>query len=120
GVADQGGMIEELVEGFAAVFRVHGGIHEFAQVFDAGVGLGRVFVFEQLDVAGAVDEELQELSGVGGFARSAEGVVVVGGSFGRGVGLSVVRESVGREGDVGFWLSALRFLRGIFGIAEVE
>ena len=68
GVADQRGVVEELVERFAAVARIHGGVHQFAQVFDAGVGLGRVFFFELLDVAGAVDQEFQKVGGAGGLA----------------------------------------------------
>ena len=57
-VADQCGMVEKLVEGFAAVARIHGGVHQFAKVFDAGESLRRVFFFQQLDVARAVDKEL--------------------------------------------------------------
>jgi hypothetical protein len=33
------------------------------QVLDAGVGLRRVVVFEQLDVASAVDEEFEDVGG---------------------------------------------------------
>ena len=58
GIADERGVIEELVEGFAAVARVHGGVDQLAQVFDAREGFGCVFVFEELDVACAVDQEL--------------------------------------------------------------
>ena len=35
GVAYQGGMVEKLVEGLSAVTRIHGRVHQFAQVFDA-------------------------------------------------------------------------------------
>ena len=57
GVADERGVVEELVERLAAVARIHGGVDQFAQVLDAREGFGRVFFFQLLDVAGAVDEE---------------------------------------------------------------
>ena len=63
GVGDEGGVVEELVESFAAVARVHGGVDQFAKILDAGEGFGRVFVFQKLDVAGAVDQEFQDIGG---------------------------------------------------------
>ncbi len=63
GVGDEGGVVEKLVERFGAVAGIHGGVDQFAQVLDAGESFGRVFCFEQLDVAGAVDEEFQEVGG---------------------------------------------------------
>src|SRR6201982_3847957 len=69
-------MVEEFFQGLTAVFRIEGGVDEFAQILDAGVGLGRVFVFEQLDVLGAVNEELEHLRCIRRSAGSAEGAVV--------------------------------------------
>src|SRR6266851_4573717 len=63
GVADQGGMVEELVESFGAVAGIHGGVDQLTQVLDAGVGFGRVLFFELLDIAGAVDQEFQDVGG---------------------------------------------------------
>ena len=61
GIAHQGGMVEKLVERLAAIAGVHGGVDQFVQVLDSRVGFGRVFFFEQFDVAGAVDQELQDV-----------------------------------------------------------
>src|SRR5258708_7568457 len=72
GVADERGMVQKLVEHLSAIAGVHGSIYQFAQILDAGVGLGRVFVLELLDVAGAVDQEFEEFRGGCGLARSAE------------------------------------------------
>ncbi len=63
GVADQRGVVEKFRQRLAAVARIHGRIHQFAQVLDARQRLRRVFPFQQLDVAGAIDQELQQLSG---------------------------------------------------------
>ena len=57
GVAYQRGVIQKLVERFAAVFGVHSGIHQLAQVFNSRVGLRRVFDFEKFYVSGAVDQK---------------------------------------------------------------
>ena len=65
GIAHQRRVIEKLVQSFAAVTRIHGGIHQFAQVLDPRESLGRVFFFELLDVASAVDKEFQKLGGIG-------------------------------------------------------
>ena len=54
-------MIEELFQRLASIFRVKRGVDEFAQVLDAREGLGRVLGFKELDVAGAVDQKLQDL-----------------------------------------------------------
>ena len=72
GVADQCGVVEKLVQRLAAVARIHGGVHQFAQVLDARQRLRRVFLLELLDVAGAVDQELQQL-GSGCRHRRARG-----------------------------------------------
>ena len=61
GFADQRRVIEELIKRLTTVTRVHGRVHQFAQVLDAGQRLGRVFLLELLDVAGAVEQELQQL-----------------------------------------------------------
>jgi len=65
GVAYQGGVIEKLIQSFAAVARIHGGVYEFAQVLDSRIRFRRVFLFELLDVARAIDEELEDFGGVG-------------------------------------------------------
>ncbi len=57
GVGGEGGVVEEVGEGFAANFGVVGGVGEFLEVFNAAEGFGGGFGFERLDVAGAVDEE---------------------------------------------------------------
>ena len=74
GVGDEGGVVEELVEGLAALLRVLRGVGEFLQVLDAGEGFGRGFFFEGADVAAAIVEELDELGEGGGVAGFAEGV----------------------------------------------
>ena len=61
GIGNEGSMVEKLIKRFAAVARVGSGIDQLAQVFDARESFGRVFGFEQLDVAGAVDEEFQQI-----------------------------------------------------------
>ena len=72
GVADECGVIEEFGERFAALLGVLRGVGEFLQVFNAREGFGRGFFFERADVAGAVDEELDELGQSGGVAGLAE------------------------------------------------
>jgi hypothetical protein len=69
GVGDEGGMVEKLIEGFTAVAGIGGRVHQFAQIFDTGEGFGRVFGFEQFDVAGAVDEKFEEVGGADGRNR---------------------------------------------------
>ena len=64
-------MIQKLIKRFAPVAGIHGRVDQFAQVFYAGVGVGRVFCFEQLDVTGAVDEKLQNISRAGSWGCSA-------------------------------------------------
>ena len=66
GVCNERGVVQELVQSLGAVARVHGGVDQFAQVLDAGESFRRVLVFEQLDVAGAVDQEFQDVGGVDG------------------------------------------------------
>ena len=61
GIADQRGVVEKLAERLAAIARIHGRVHQLAQVLDAGQRLGRVLLLQQLDVAGAVEQELQQL-----------------------------------------------------------
>src|SRR5438477_8598535 len=73
GVADQGCMVEEFFDRLTPIFRVEGGVDEFAEVLDARQRLRRVFILKQLDVAGAVDEEFQELAGISFAAGDAEG-----------------------------------------------
>src|SRR6185437_12059185 len=92
GIADERGMVQKLVEGFAAVFGIHGCIGQFVQVLNAGVGFGRVFIFQQFSVAGSVNEELEN----------------VGGGGGRGVGFG------GRDGSWGI-VRDRYFCRSFFG-----
>ena len=72
GVADQCSVIEKLIERLAAIARVHGRIHQFAQVLDARESFRRVFFFELLDVSRAVDQEFKKLSRIRGRARSTK------------------------------------------------
>jgi hypothetical protein len=66
-------VVEELGQRLAAGLGVVGGVGQFLQVFNAAEGLRRAFGFERLDVAGAVDEEADQLGQRGGVAGSAEG-----------------------------------------------
>ena len=72
GVADQGRMIQELRQRFAAVARIGRRVDQFTQVFDAGVRLRRIFFFEYLDVSSAIQQKLEQLGSAGG-ARSGCG-----------------------------------------------
>ena len=90
GVGGESGVVEEFGEGFAALLGVVRGVGEFLQVLNAAEGLGRAFGFESFDVAGAVDDEADELGEGGGVAGRAEGLravlvlvgfVAVGASF---------------------------------------
>ncbi len=74
GIADQSGVVEKLIECLPAVARVHGRIHQFAQVLNARVGLGRVFLFELFDVSRAVNQEFENLGRVRRCSWSAEPV----------------------------------------------
>ncbi len=73
GIADKSGVVEKLVKRFSAVARVHRGIHQLTQVFDAGERFRRVLLFEQLDVAGAVDQKLEQVGGGGKDGGPAAG-----------------------------------------------
>ena len=74
GVRDEGGVVEEVSKRFAARGGVLGSVGEFLEVLDAGEGLGRAFVLEGADVAGAVVEKFDEFGEGGGIAGFAEGV----------------------------------------------
>ena len=65
GVADQGGVVEELVQGLATIARIHGRIHQFADVLNPGKRFGRVLFFELANVTSAVNQEFQDFSGAG-------------------------------------------------------
>ena len=73
GVRSQRGVVEELGERLAADLGIVGGVGEFLQVFNAAEGFGRAFGFKRLDVAGAVDEETDQLGKRGRIAGRAEG-----------------------------------------------
>ncbi len=63
GVCNERSMVQELVERFPAVARISSGVDQFAQVFDARESFRRILLFEQLDVAGAIDQELEQVGG---------------------------------------------------------
>src|SRR5260370_39105143 len=58
---NEGGRIKEFRQSFAAIARIHGSVHEFAQVLDTGKRIRCGLFFELLDVSDTVDEELQDL-----------------------------------------------------------
>src|ERR1700677_2304696 len=72
GIADQRRMIEKLIQSLAPVARIHGRVHEFAQVLNPRISLGCIFLFKLLDVTGAIDKELEDLGCVRRLARSAK------------------------------------------------
>ena len=63
--------------------RVHGRIHQFAQVLNAREGVRRGFFFQLLDIAGAINEELQNLWNGGCATRSTKALHGFCWSFGR-------------------------------------
>ena len=63
-VTNQRSMIEELIQCFSPIARIHGRVHQFAQIFNARICFRSVFFLELLDVAGAVDEKFQNLRSV--------------------------------------------------------
>jgi hypothetical protein len=65
-------VIQKLRQRLAALLRILRGICKFLEIFDAGEGFGRAFFFERADVAGAIDEELDELGQSGGVAGGPE------------------------------------------------
>ena len=72
GVGGQSRVVEKLAQGLAAGFGIVGGVGQFLQVFNAAEGLRRAFGLQGFDVAGAVDEEadqLREGGRVAGFAK---------------------------------------------------
>ena len=73
GVRGQGGVVEELGQCFAAGLGVVSGVGQFLQVFNAAERLRRTFCLQSFDVAGAVDEEADQLGEGGGVAGGAEG-----------------------------------------------
>src|SRR5208283_6249227 len=68
----QGGMIEKLSERLSTIARVHGRVHQFAQVLNARVSFGRVFLFQLFDVSRAIDQKFENLSSIRLRARSTE------------------------------------------------
>src|SRR6266852_2988699 len=71
-IAYQRGMIEKLIEGFTAIFRIHGRVDQFVQVLNPRVSLGSVLCFELLDISSAINQKFQKLRGVRGCARGAK------------------------------------------------
>jgi hypothetical protein len=72
GVGGECGVVEEFGESFAALFGIVRGVGQFLQIFNAAEGLGRAFGLESFDVAGAVDDEADELGESGGVAGGAK------------------------------------------------
>ena len=72
GIADQSSVIQKLIEGFAAVFRIHRGVDQFVNVLNPRKSFRRIFFFKKPDVSSAVDQEFQNLGNVGGTAWSAK------------------------------------------------
>ena len=60
-IGGQGGVVQELGQRLAAGFGVVGGVGQLLQVLNAAEGLRRAFGLQGLDVAGAVDEEADQL-----------------------------------------------------------
>ena len=77
GVGRQRGVVEELGECFAANLGIVGGVGQFLQVFNPAEGLRRAFGLERLDVAGAIDEEANQLGKRGGIAGLAKGFLIL-------------------------------------------
>ena len=73
GVGGQGRVVEKLGQRLAAGLGVVGGVGQFLQVFNAAEGLRRAFGLQGFDVAGAVDEEADQLGEGGGVAGGAKG-----------------------------------------------
>ncbi len=72
GVGGERGVVEELGQRFAADLGIVRGVGQFLQVFNAAEGLRRSLGFERLDVAGAVNEEADQLGQRGCIAGRAE------------------------------------------------
>ena len=104
-------MVEEVGQGLAADLGVVGGVGQFLQIFNAAEGFRRAFGFERLDVAGAVDEETDELGEGGGVAGGAEtfdgaGTVGCGGVVPRSLCRRGRRDRghpINGLGRLGFW-----------------
>ncbi len=78
GVGGEGGVVEEFGKGFAAGFRVVCGVGQFLEVFNAAEGFRGAFCLKGLDVAGAVDEETDQLGECCGVAGASERCFFVG------------------------------------------
>src|SRR5574340_236363 len=65
-------MIEKLIQRLAAIARIHRRVDKLAQVFDPRVRFGCVLALQQLDVTGAVNQELEQLGRGCGTAWRAE------------------------------------------------
>ena len=70
GVGGQRGVVEEFGQCFAAHFGIVRGVGQFLQVLNAAECLRRAFGFQSLDVAGAVDDEADQLRQCRGDRRA--------------------------------------------------
>ena len=73
GVRGQRGVIQKVGQALAADLGIVRGVGEFFQVFDPAESFRRSFGFESLDVAGAIDDEANQLGKCGWIAGLAEG-----------------------------------------------
>jgi len=73
GVRRQCRVVKELGQGFTADFGIVGGIGQFLQVFNAAEGFRGPLGLKRFNVAGAVDDETDQLGQRSGVAGSAEG-----------------------------------------------
>ena len=69
GVADECSVVEKLVERLAAILGIHGGVHQFADILNPRIRLGRVFIFEKLDITSSIDNELKNFGNIGWTSR---------------------------------------------------
>ncbi len=72
-IGSQSRVVEEFGQGFAAGFGVVRGVGQLLEVFNAAESFRGAFGFKSLDVAGAVNDETNQLGQCGGVAWSAKG-----------------------------------------------
>ena len=61
GVRNQRRVVKKLIERFGAIPGIHRCVDQFPQVLDSREGFGSVLFFQERDVTGAVDEELENI-----------------------------------------------------------